>query len=341
MDQGKRYIELDVIKGIGILLMTLGHIGIGGAYSLYTRAFNMPMFFIISGYLFNSATYNTEGSKVEKIRKGVRKYYRKLMYPYFLWSIILNVIYICICLIEKGTIRWETVIHSFWRNNVTDMPFTGPLWFLSALFFVTCIHLIAVTLISEKMRICVPLLMMGMTLFISNQKTGLPYSIDSAIMAYAFFYLGNVSSEKKAIEKINNYMSGRVTLYGVFIIFFAINFVSIWKNDGINVRTVTYGNSLLSMYGNGIIATILYYCIARFLVKKWTHLAQILTDIGKDSMIYMVFNSVAVLLSKRLLPFLGVNAITKLISLCVVLAFLKLLCIFFHKRKLMALFGRS
>lgn len=49
----KRIEYLDYAKGIGIILVVLGHILIKGNIKIYIYSFHMPLFFIISGYLFN------------------------------------------------------------------------------------------------------------------------------------------------------------------------------------------------------------------------------------------------------------------------------------------------
>lgn len=42
---------IDILKGIGIILMIMGHIGFGGIFDFYIHAFNMPLFFFVSGYM--------------------------------------------------------------------------------------------------------------------------------------------------------------------------------------------------------------------------------------------------------------------------------------------------
>ena len=49
----KRVDYLDYAKGIAIILVVLGHIFSGGNIKTYIYSFHMPLFFIISGYLFN------------------------------------------------------------------------------------------------------------------------------------------------------------------------------------------------------------------------------------------------------------------------------------------------
>lgn len=43
--------SIDVLKGIGILFMVLGHMHFSVIFIHYVYAFHMPLFFLISGYL--------------------------------------------------------------------------------------------------------------------------------------------------------------------------------------------------------------------------------------------------------------------------------------------------
>lgn len=85
-----RLIELDIFKGLAILLVVCGHvisknwIDAIDKNPVYTwiYSFHMPLFFFISGFLVNY-TYN--GDLFNTIRKKVRC----LLIPYFVWSLIL------------------------------------------------------------------------------------------------------------------------------------------------------------------------------------------------------------------------------------------------------------
>lgn len=43
---------IDILKGIGIVSMVMGHSNFGSLFEIYIAGFHMQLFFIISGYLF-------------------------------------------------------------------------------------------------------------------------------------------------------------------------------------------------------------------------------------------------------------------------------------------------
>lgn len=50
----KRRIEwIDIVKGIGILLMVIGHAGVSSQIKVWIYGFHMPLFFILAGYLYS------------------------------------------------------------------------------------------------------------------------------------------------------------------------------------------------------------------------------------------------------------------------------------------------
>lgn len=52
---GERLDHIDACKGIGILLVILGHTNVPSIVHTIIYSFHMPLFFIISGYLFSEA----------------------------------------------------------------------------------------------------------------------------------------------------------------------------------------------------------------------------------------------------------------------------------------------
>lgn len=56
-----RDVRFDIMRGIGILLMMLGHIPIEGVAYNVIYSFHMPMFFILAGYFAKDVQLNFRG----------------------------------------------------------------------------------------------------------------------------------------------------------------------------------------------------------------------------------------------------------------------------------------
>ena len=74
----RHYDFLDAMKGMGILLVVLGHVSLIEPLNTVIYAFHMPLFFFISGFLFFSS---------RKEHFAVRRV-KSLLTPYFVFSLL-------------------------------------------------------------------------------------------------------------------------------------------------------------------------------------------------------------------------------------------------------------
>lgn len=79
-----RFIFIDLLKGIAILLIVYGHIIPGSIPGLteYVSTFHIPLFFFISGLLFDGAKYSNRFKLLCKNR------WKGLVLPFIYFSII-------------------------------------------------------------------------------------------------------------------------------------------------------------------------------------------------------------------------------------------------------------
>lgn len=75
MKEIKRFDEIDILKSIGIILIIMGHIGFGGGFDFYIHAFHMPMFYIISGFLYKHSSLTFKEFAVKKAKGLLIRYY--------------------------------------------------------------------------------------------------------------------------------------------------------------------------------------------------------------------------------------------------------------------------
>ena len=48
----QRYDYIDYLRAVGIILMVLAHIPLSDSFVHYVHGFHMPLFFVVSGFLF-------------------------------------------------------------------------------------------------------------------------------------------------------------------------------------------------------------------------------------------------------------------------------------------------
>lgn len=81
MSSLKRENWIDVCRGVGILLVMLGHSGTPPRLNKIIYSFHMPLFFTLSGYLFR-----LDGNK--NIKQDVYKNLKRYVIPYFCYFFI-------------------------------------------------------------------------------------------------------------------------------------------------------------------------------------------------------------------------------------------------------------
>lgn len=123
----KRIAYLDMARGIGMILVVLGHVQyLGGQWIRFVTAFHMPLFFLISGILIRK-------KKEEEKPFGilVKKKLCSIMIPYVIFS-LLSFLMESSRILIKGLDEWNVVLRQLFQSFC--LQGVSTLWFLPALF---------------------------------------------------------------------------------------------------------------------------------------------------------------------------------------------------------------
>lgn len=133
-DTKKRLDYLDMTKGLGMILVLIGHLQGDSIFTfspyiqplcVFIFSFHMPMFFIVSGILL--AIKNDE---VKPLKEVAKSRFRGIMIPY-LWFSLFYLIVVVAALI-KGEVAVQTLYLNIWY--VISGYGMNVLWFLPALY---------------------------------------------------------------------------------------------------------------------------------------------------------------------------------------------------------------
>lgn len=204
----KRTGYIDIAKGIGILLVVLGHNALVSRFSLLLiYSFHMPLFFFLSGFFFNASIPFLE---------LLNKRFHGLLKPYFFTIFLIYFFYVSFGKLSLETSLWR-MIKSFYAAG-EYVPWL-PLWFLPHLFIVSSFAFAVLKTRSHLLKnrylywlFLLAMLMIGvltidrfasfhLILFGKTIKLyGLPFSADLLLVSAFFFLLGaearSVVSEK-------------------------------------------------------------------------------------------------------------------------------------------------
>ncbi|SDD51404.1 Fucose 4-O-acetylase [Paenibacillus sp. UNCCL117] len=181
--QHERIHWVDTLKGIGIILVILGHtpaLNIKG----YIFSFHMPLFFFISGYLFQTNKYPTFINFLNK--KG-----KSLLIPYLAFSVISI---LANSVLSQAHIDIKPSLKAFFISTRNQIPFNEALWFLTCIFIVEVMFYLISRVCKYdwlKLVFAIVIYLVGFKLF-NNKEPQLPWNIDSAMTYLLYFALGYV-----------------------------------------------------------------------------------------------------------------------------------------------------
>ena len=177
---------VDTLKFIGILSVILGHINFPLNGFIYT--WHMPLFFMVSGFFIKFETH---------FKDFVVKNFKRLMIPYFMFSIV----GLFIEILKRYLLHREALDYTHEiKGTFIDMDFAGlcntyafVLWFLPALFF----SRVFLYLIKNKIPSLLLQSLVVVFLFMASFYIDLPFGIDNALNSFMFVYVGNIIFEKR------------------------------------------------------------------------------------------------------------------------------------------------
>lgn len=264
---------IDVAKGIGIILVVFAHVNYTHELLVFIYSFHMPLFFLISGMLFQKEKYPKFGEFVKRRFKG-------LMVPYVIYEMASIC---CLYAAERIYGNWQLFdvskekyleyIYQIVISNWSRVHVNQPLWFLPCLFLVEIIYFFLVKLRPViRVPVCAGLVTVGWILesgMLAFDNFLLPWSLDSALVALGFYATGNLLAPyiKRTILKIKKYRYKSVLCVELSILIFMILLPLALMNEKITLGSKILNNGCL-LYINGVLGTFLVLTISILLEKN-------------------------------------------------------------------------
>ena len=244
--KGYRNRMIDNLKGIGILLMILGHSSPPSFLYNFIYTFHMPIFFIVSGYLFNK----------KLITDVIQRNIRKILIPYFFTLLIITPI----SFYRYGVDWFFTIL--FTKNVLPVCGFnweglTGPLWFLLAFSN----SLIIVSILRKTgnivFEIMILLSLFEICTFITEKYFMVfPFQIFQSIGGALFIYVGIICRSNDVMDLIN-----RIDKRILLIISIAVLFI-VSKYGFLSMASFRYKLNLVQFLG-GMSGVYILVCFIR------------------------------------------------------------------------------
>ncbi len=266
---------VDIAKGLGILLVIIGHcVYLGGGIHNWIFSFHMPLFFMLSGFFVRE----------EAIWTTIKKKSKSLLFPYFIF-VILGFVF--------------TLLIPGWRANLTlkgiavDIYMGSPdainissVWFLiclfvTILFFECCLRIKKYSFVVIIVIACIG------WWFAENRGSieilpanRLPFNIDVSMIALLFLAIGYYG--KNRIYSVVDYVKGSAKM-NVFIcvVLLFVSFFLSYINRRVNLHGLKFNNFLLYIIES--FEGILFIISTSVLFLQWKSVKNILLWFAHNS----------------------------------------------------------
>ncbi len=287
----KRIEYIDIARGIGILLVVMGHNDFAVispfAYKVI-YSFHMPLFFFLSGYFLNTAV---------GFWNFLKKRFNSLLKPYFFTIFLIYFISI-----SFGKVGFQNAITRIVKSLYGAGAYLDwvQLWFLPHLFVVSLyaflFYAIMAKVDSRWVRWLVLLLTLGLaSLFLQKfypfslsvfgkhyELLGLPYSLDLVLLSGFFFILGSEARQVTSERLFGNVFFLIVT--GTLLILLDLFF-----SARIDFNTRVYESFVINTV-EAVTGILFVLALSRQIELRAEWLASVFKYFGKISLIILLFH---------------------------------------------------
>lgn len=272
---------IDMLKGIGIILVVVGHHLLEfERLTVWISSFHMPLFFIITGYLSGFKKEKFDDVKLVIINKA-----KSLMYPYVTFSLINLIWYLAFYYIFPIGGQPSETLQIVLLKTLTTFGYHA-MWFLPAMFLSSILYyIIKKSKFSNFIYIAV--LIAGCAVCVLIRQSGIDHDVIWHILNYlsrtavatSFIYIGSLIY--KLIIKLNDFTEwiciGICALFVIITLIINQIYMCRYNLAGSNI-----GNPFI-FYISAISNSILLLLIC----KKINFKKGLLNFYGKNSLVIM------------------------------------------------------
>ncbi len=235
LQDNDRNISLDIARGIGIILVVICHIKFS-FLTVYSYWFHMPLFFIISGFLFEKSN-KKEGRLLAKIRDKTYKYLIPYCSFYFLILIVLRV---DACLWPLITIEDVKILLIGGAELVGAF---GPFWFITVLYLTQIVFLLITEYVNNKVGAII-IVFCYILSHVSLFRNTIIW--DANVTLYALFFFG--AGYMCAAYPLEKKFRKSAVAIAVIIVFLSIVLQTLGvMNYRLDMKSASYNNLILDI----------------------------------------------------------------------------------------------
>lgn len=268
--------------------MVLGHMHFSKTFNYYIFGFHMPLFFMISGYLYR---------RPASIYMAVSRKAKSLLIPYLSFGIGYWLLWMIRFRREDQSAfgpLWSLLL-----NGTEGLVIESALWFLPTLFIVYIIFVLIDRIIPKTTS---KIYIVSMLTLTGCMTARLLFDIGggyfwAALSASGLFLIGICVK-----EYADNLKTKWTAVYKAvpFLCMATANMLLIYLNGDVNMRTGEWAFLPLT-YINAIVGTWVYLCVSVFIYKRMNFLSKILCYIGKNSIVFVCTNHLTIMVGEKMM----------------------------------------
>lgn len=294
MSNKGRIIWIDIMRGILMISIVMGHIYTTGLLRKYLYSFHVPAFFFLSGYCFHySRNFKLFLSK--KIKTVVIPYFSFSLFSILLFAVGSKIVNSLSKILECNPLK-NIIIMLYGNSKPEVMRYNLPLWFLPCLFITSVIAFLVETVIQKKGNKYRIVFILGFAIigaFVAlHENISLPWHFETSCSMLVWYLLGIMLSEQeRSREKllcIKPLCWILLLIAGIALCMLNTRTVGV-RNDHYGILPIYYLSAICSIFGiRGL----------SYSIKNNT----ILETIGKCSVTILGVHKFPILFFQEILP---------------------------------------
>ncbi len=290
--QRGRITSIDIAKALGMLTIIWGHIRLGADSTVFVYAFHIPLYFFLSGLVFNRDRYS--GFKQFFIKRV-----KSLLIPYFIFSFLTWVVWALFSYVTHAQ------VDSYWMPLAQTVIAQGsggflvhnvPLWFVTCLFGIEILYYF----ISALKPMCCLIITFAMasisylliTYCHTVDITLLPWNIEVVCLGIPIYAVGHFVAQKMDLLTIQSWISGRKLLgVGIAILCAVIVYFGSQYNGGVSFGHSDLGKNFFVAYSCAFIGTAMVLILSMVIASYANPIVDKLLWFGKNSFDAMVIHN--------------------------------------------------
>lgn len=218
----KRWDYNDLAKSLGMLAILWGHIRLTGWSNAFVYAWHIPLFFFLSGMVFDKSKYTD-------FKTFLIKKVKSLLVPYVIFSFLTWIMWAVFSFVTHAHIEsyWMPLAQTFIAQGSGGFLLHNvPLWFVTCLFMMEIVYY-AIADWKRGWILAVTIILAAISYYMITyinviDITLLPWNIEVVCLGLPFYVVGHLIVQKWGHQQIQNWVNRHRSIALILFLILAV-----------------------------------------------------------------------------------------------------------------------